>query len=288
MPTNCLLELAMRHPDAAEPQPKSVCAACREPSAGGKKSYASCVQIHLLRTIALFLFLLFVVQPIHGAERVPLHVERHAAGAPLTLGVPFPQGALDSPDYVRVVDAGGKEIVFQVTEVSTWEPADESIKWVWIFFFAGADTEYFVEFGEDVRREPTPGPKIEIINRQRENGFTQVTTGPLRFVVKKGEGGFLSEVFLDSDSDGFEEDDRLAGGVDGRGSFLDLVDENGIDPSKAVVHRMVVEKGSGPLTAIIRVDGEYRYGRENHYSAPFVTHIRMYPRNSRFSFGFKY
>jgi hypothetical protein len=58
------------------------------------------------------------------------------------------------------------------------------------------------------------------------------------------------------------------------------MDENGLDPSKAVVHRTVVEKGSGPLTAIVRVEGEYRYGREDHYAAPFVTRIHAYAGRS--------
>ncbi len=81
--------------------------------------------------VALIAFLLFVVQPIFSAERIPIHIKKHAVGAPLTLGIPVPEAVLYSPDHVRVLDENGEEIVSQVTEVSTWEPADESINWIW-------------------------------------------------------------------------------------------------------------------------------------------------------------
>ena len=37
-----------------------------------------------------------------------------------------------------------------------------------------------------------------------------------------------------------------------------------------------MERGSGPLHAIIRVDGEYRYSKPGHAPAPFVTRIHAY------------
>ena len=69
-------------------------------------------------------------------NRIPLKVEQPVAGAPLTFGIPFPQGALHSPDHVRVLTSRGREIPSQITEVTTWAPADNSIKWIWVFFFS--------------------------------------------------------------------------------------------------------------------------------------------------------
>ncbi len=137
--------------------------------------------------LLLVLFLQFSAQQVYGIERIPIQVQRHRVGAPITLGVPFPRGALTSPDCVRVVGHNGREILSQVTEVSTWEPAGESIKWAWVFFFAESDEKVFIEYGEDVARELNPSPRIDILNSQRDNGFIEVTTGPLRFKVKKGE-----------------------------------------------------------------------------------------------------
>ena len=90
----------------------------------------------------------------------------------------------------------------------------------------------------------------------------------------------MDEVFLDMGKDGFQETDRIVSSEAVRGSFLDLLGDEGLDPSKAMVHRMMVEKGSGPLTSIIRIEGEYVYERDGHHNAPFVTRIHAYAGQS--------
>ena len=212
--------------------------------------------------------------------QVPVRVERHTEGAPLVFGLPFPKGVLHSPEHVRVVTVDGREVPSQITEVSTWAPADGSIKWIWVFFFAGDADRYLVEYGAGVRRAPAPDTRVLVRNNQRANGMTEVSTGPLRFIVPRGEGGFLSEVALDLDDDGFDAADVIAEGVAGRGSFLDLLDDAGVDRSRAFVRRAVIEKGSGPLHAIVRVEGEYRYSRADNRPAPFVTRIHAYAGRS--------
>lgn len=209
------------------------------------------------------------------AGTVPLTVERHQPGAPITLGVPFPKGALESPDHVRVRDAAGAEVPAQVTEVSTWEPADPSVKWVWVFFFAGDGNRYTLEYGPGVRRARIAAP-IEPINNPRAGGLAELTTGPLRVVVRQGGTGFLTSVQLDLDGDGFTDADEIAAGPAQRGSFADVLDEAGVDPSQATILRTTLERGTGPLHAILRVDGEYRYGRGDNAASPFVTRIHAY------------
>ncbi|MGE0455116.1 MAG: hypothetical protein AB7O37_08575 [Vicinamibacteria bacterium] len=210
-----------------------------------------------------------------AATRVPIRVERHAPGAPLVFGLPFPKGALASPDHVRVLGPDGREIESQVTEVATWEPADPSIKWAWVFFFAGGGDRYAVEYGADVR--PTlPPHRIELVNNQRDKGLAEITTGPLRFVVRQGEGGFLRDVQLDLEGNGFDSADTIAEGPGARGSFLDLLDDAGLDASRASVRQTFIERGSGRLHAVLRVEGEYRYGRSDNDAAPFVLRIHAY------------
>lgn len=220
-------------------------------------------------------------------SRVPIHIEHSREGAPILLGLPFPKGALRSPDEVRVLVPDGREIPAQVTEVSTWEPADESVKWAWIFFFAEAFDTYIIEYGPGVRRlavraphaigAPTVGnARVSIVNNQGERGFAEITTGPLRLLVRKGEGGFLHRVDLDLEGHGFDASDVIAEGPVGRGSFLDLLDDAGLDPSRAFITRTVVEKGSGPLHAILRIEGEYRYARADNNPAPFVMRLHAY------------
>jgi len=185
---------------------------------------------------------------------VPLHVDA-VPGSPVVLGVPFPKGALHSPDHVRVVGSNGAEIPSQITEVSTWEPSDRSIKWVWVFFFADAADGYRLEYGPDVRREAAYAHGIIIKNNQRPAGGIEVTTGPLRITVdKRTAGGFLDRVEVNPDADGFGDEHLLATSPLGRGSFLDMIDDNGPDSSRAVIQQIFVDKGSGPLHTIIRIE----------------------------------
>ncbi len=215
-----------------------------------------------------------------GSQQIPLTIDNASPGAPITLGIPFPVGALHSPDHVRVIGENGQEIPSQITEVTTWGPADNSIKWIWVFFFAGDESEYILEYGTDVHRAPIAGDKIKIINGQRPRQLTEINTGPLQFKIRKGEGGFLDLVQLDLERDGFDGKDTIAVNPMARGSFLDLLDDAGIDPSKAVITRTVREKGSGPLHAIIKVEGTYFYEREDNRPSPFVIRIHAYAGKS--------
>jgi hypothetical protein len=239
----------------------------------------------LKRSLALILLFVLAAAAAPAAEavdQIPLTVESHRPGAPLTVGIPFPKGALASPDDVRLLNAQGEEIPAQVTQVTTWAPADPgSVKWIWVFFFAGEGDDYTLEHGPDVERAPLEGPRIRLRNDMRAGEGVTVNTGPLRFRVDQGEGGFLSEVTLDTDGSGrLDDDEVVATGPGARGSFLDLLDEAGIDSSRAVVRRTWIEKGSGPLHTIVRVEGTYRYDRSDNNPAPFTTRIHAYAGKS--------
>ena len=84
-----------------------------------------------------FYFLLFFGLSFNllASESFSINVKNSVKGAPITVGVPFPIGALSSPDNIKLVDSNGNEIPSQITEVSRWLPLEESVKWVWVFFF---------------------------------------------------------------------------------------------------------------------------------------------------------
>ena len=249
----------------------------------------------LLTVAGLFLFAMvfwlgFVEASIAQSTKIEVKVANHQVDQPQLFGVPVPKGELYSPDHVRVLNSNGQEIASQITKVSTWAPADESIKWLWVFFFTDEGDRYSVEYGDNVRNGRLYDQTLSVRNNQRPNGEVDVNTGPLRFVVRKGEGGgwmntpagsgFLDMVQLDLDGDGFEESETIATGIPGRGSFLDLVNDEGEDVSKAVVIRTVKELGSGPLHAIIRIEGEYHYSRPDHPKAPFLMRIQAFAGKS--------
>ncbi|MEX2572064.1 MAG: hypothetical protein WD737_12255 [Gemmatimonadota bacterium] len=230
--------------------------------------------------IAGFLLLLPTLLLAQSGQ-VPITVEEERPGAPVTFGIPFPEGELYSVDHVRVLTRDGGEIASQITPVTTWLPADESIKWIWIDFFLDGSGQYLVEYGEDVRRAVEVASPIQLVNNQRDGGGAEINTGTLRFTVEKRNGsGFIDQVEFNPAGTGFLDEHLIAQGIPGRGTFLDLIDDAGPDESSAVVHQQFIERGSGPLHAIIRVEGEYQYERPDHPASPFVTYIHAYAGKS--------
>ncbi|HLR31028.1 MAG TPA: hypothetical protein VK074_00970 [Fodinibius sp.] len=234
----------------------------------------------VLTASLLFVFLTTLSPDSAFGQSIPVTVENNVEGAPQMFGLPIPKGELYSPDHVRVLNSRGQEIPSQITQVSTWEPADNSIKWIWVFFFSEKGSDYTVEFGQDIRNALDYNRKIYVKNNQRSSGGITVDTGVLRFTIKRGGSGFFDKVELDTERDGFDSDDVIATGTEGRSSFLDLVDDAGVDRSHAVIPKTVKELGSGPLHSIIRIEGEYRYEREDNNPAPFITRIHTYAGKS--------
>lgn len=214
------------------------------------------------------------------SEKLPLIIENNIAGAPQLLGVPFAKGKLLPSDNIRVLNDSGVEIPSQITIVTTWEPSSESIKWIWVFFFSENSNNYSLEFGKDVVRKEFAGERVVVENNQRPYGRVKVNTGPLQFIINRLGGGFLDKVVLDTDRNGFDKEDLIGESSKTRGNFLDILDQAGIDSSKVKITNTVLEKGSGPLHAIIRIEGNYLYSRKDNNTSPFVLRIHAYAGKS--------
>ncbi len=222
------------------------------------------------RILAAVVWIVFPA--IASAASIPLNVDRVTRDTPVTFGVPFPKGALQSPDHVRVLDERGVEIPSQITEVTSWAPADPSIQWIWVDFLTEGSKQYRLEYGTAVRRTVAVANPLRIVNSQRPAGGIDVDTGAIRFHVTRGEGGFIENAELVTRAGAI----KALKSPGGRGSFLDLLDDAGKDASRAVVTFTTIEKGSGPLHAILRIEGEYRYARPDNRPAPFITRIHVW------------
>jgi hypothetical protein len=232
-------------------------------------------------TILIACFLVTSCETKESGKQVKITIENNTLGAPVTLGIPFPKGELYSPDHIRLLTSEGIEIPCQTTEVANWGPLDDSIKWVWVFFFSEEESDYVLEYGDSIvpiRSEE----KIVSTNNMRPEGGIDVNTGPLSFSIHKMGNGFLDEVYLDSDKNGAFEERELIGSSpeENRGSFLDLLDDAGIDASKAVINEVFREKGSGPMHNIFRIEGTYRYNRPDNNLSPFTMLLHAYAGKS--------
>ena len=82
------------------------------------------------------------------------------------------------------------------------------------------------------------------------------------------------------DRNGFDDKDVIAESSKTRGSFLDILDASGVDTSNVKINNSILEKGSGPLHAIIRIEGDYVYKNKDNNSSPFVLRIHAYAGKS--------
>ncbi|MFT4832759.1 MAG: hypothetical protein ACI815_002419 [Psychroserpens sp.] len=237
--------------------------------------------MRLLITILLTCFLLKSCGTPESTKKVEIKVENNRIGAPVTLGIPFPKGELYSVDHLRLLTSEGVEIPCQTTEVANWGPLDDSVKWVWVFFFSEEGTEYVLEYGDSIVPIRTE-EKIVSSNNMRPQGGISVNTGPLSFSIHKMGNGFLDEVYLDSNKNGeFEESEIIGSSPEkNRGTFLDLLDDAGIDASKAVINEVFREKGSGPMHNIFRIEGTYTYNRKDNNLSPFTMYLHAYAGKS--------
>lgn len=232
--------------------------------------------------ILLLTVLFFTISLNASAKKqLPIKIENNKNGAPITLGIPFPKGELYSVDNIRMLNSKGIEIPSQTTEVTTWEPADNSIKWIWVFFFTDESPDYTLEYGEGVYAMNLTH-QIVSTNNMRPKGGIIVDTGTLKFNINKQGQGFLDEVYLDRNGDkNYSEDELIASAPEEkRGTFLDILDDNGIDLSKAIINEVFREKGSGPLHTIFRIEGTYKYNKEDNNNSPFTIRIHAYAGKS--------
>ncbi len=230
--------------------------------------------------LLIITFLLALSYNSSAAEKLVINVKNYAPGSPVLLGIPFPKGTLYSPDNVRLLNKDGVEILSQSNTVTTWKPADHSIKWLWVFFFTEESNEYYLEYGEDVRMTVFPEKPLIFKCNQRTNGFAEINTGNMLLRIQKGGSGFIDRLQFNKNMDGFDEDDMVLTGIPERGTFMDYLDDQGLDGSKAVIRQYFIERGSGPLHAILRIEGEYEFEQPGHENSPFVTYIHAYAGKS--------
>lgn len=129
----------------------------------------------------------FQVQAPKGtadAGRVPVRL-LNAPGAtlrnaPMTVGVPFPRGALLEGNRIRLVDETGAAVALQTRVSARWSRFGY-VKWLLCDFTAdldGAPREWFLEFGPEL--EPLPGADTGITVTQRPDAVPAVDAGRLR------------------------------------------------------------------------------------------------------------
>ncbi len=208
------------------------------------------------------------VTGVATSGRVPLlllnEVEAVIDNAPMTVGVPFPHGALWDADNVRLVDENGVEIPLQTEVTGRWSRFG-SVKWLLCDFtadFNGGPRTVFLEFGPQVERVV----RDPIIVSTADAGFPAIDAGRLQ-VTNEG-------IAYDFNGDG-----RLVPILNPsalRGAFVSHEDGR-VFTVPAGVETAVEEIGSEK--AVIRSTGWYVEEATGEKFCQFVTRI-VFHRNS--------
>ncbi|MCA1808420.1 MAG: hypothetical protein LC725_03000 [Lentisphaerae bacterium] len=114
--------------------------------------------------------------------KIPLRILNepgaHIDHAPMTVGVPFPRGALFDPARVRLVDEAGKEIPVQTMVTGRWSRFG-AVKWLLCDFtvsLKGKGTTVLLEYGPEIRRRAVAPMQVT----ETDQGFPALDSGRIR------------------------------------------------------------------------------------------------------------
>jgi hypothetical protein len=181
--------------------------------------------------IAAFIF----ITPLHAQQTCPLIVN-DVSGVegpwPLVGGIPLPQGAIEGPDDLRILDAAGRDVAAQIEITATYR--DGSPRWALVSMMAPVDGEYVAEIGGGTASGPAEGVVLSPID-----GGYEVQTGAAVYAVTAA--GLIAQ---GSSLDGAE-----AFAIDNQG-------RRAVAGGDAAGIEVVVLK-DGPIRTVLRTEGDY-------------------------------
>lgn len=115
--------------------------------------------------------------PVSRTRRASLALQGRRSGPsawPVSVGVPFPRGAVGSTTQLRLLDGRRRELPLQARPLALWP--DDSVRWALLDFEGDGREGLSVQYGRDVCPEPVPTP---LTATPSETGIA-VNTGPMR------------------------------------------------------------------------------------------------------------
>lgn len=142
--------------------------------------------------------------------RVPLVVREWAGlarlGEPVSTGIPFAPGALCSCDKLAIFDETGKRLPAQFTPLARWP--DGSVRWLLCDWLASVPSRGRAQYALGEQAGSPPETPLRL---KEDDGQYAVTTGSLRFTVRKRQFDLLHQVWMDRDGNGeFGEEELMA------------------------------------------------------------------------------
>ena len=209
-----------------------------------------------LRTLSITL-LVVVAAPAARALNVTLTVTDTSGvkrlAEPCHSGIPLPPGAVTDVSKLRLANARGRPVAAQFRAISRRAGGD--VAWVAVSFLA--DVPGRGSAGYRLTDSGTAAQVRRPLQLTDAEDSLSVITGPLNVVIPKDAFAGLGQVWLDRNGDGkFVEDELAAAGgalvIEGIDGQTYRSDKDLVGP----VSVKVIE--SGPLRALVRIDGEMK------------------------------
>ena len=115
---------------------------------------------------------------------------RLTAREPITLGVPFPRGAVRDTARLTLADRNGDPVPMDAIVTERWP--DGSVRWALVDFVASSAGLHHARYRLSLDGTPRPGPHA--VRVETAGASLQVHTGPARFTVASGGQAIFEEV----------------------------------------------------------------------------------------------
>jgi hypothetical protein len=184
----------------------------------------------------------------------------------LSFGVPWARGTLQKGQALALTTSDGKALPVQTWPLASWP--DGSIKWMGLATVAGPSAVQ----GAVVTTAAAPTPAGPVVRVRRSETQLAIDTGALRCVIDNWGGALIQSLSID-------------GREVARNGQLVCILQNGPDgdPAEAPpreeflghIDKVTLEQ-SGPVRAVVKIEGEHRGLKSQRAWLPFVVRLYFY------------
>jgi hypothetical protein len=228
---------------------------------------------------SLLIISLLLSIPSFSAPIVPLSVFERAGLArtdePVLMGVPLPESLYSDISIFALKDESGNVIPCEFRAANKWFRDKQSIRWLHIDFQTSlaANQNKTVYLCDEPASHAVSGSKLSVTDLGTK---IQVTTGPLRFTVKKQNFNLFDEAWIDESGGGTFDDAHKIIASHNKGFSLLTTGGERYYASNDNSMALTVER-QGPMAVVLRAEG---YLKNSSGSALFWFDCRIYAYNN--------
>lgn len=199
-------------------------------------------------------------------ERFPVRVDwpddPGLVRSPVTFGVPFADGALDTVEHARLITADGAVVPAQFEATATWWRKDGAVRWALVSATLERGIDYFIEYGTQVSAPQPQGMTVT----ETDDAIT-IDTGPLQVTISRTRPTLLDSATVDGQA--------IITPEDATANLPTVVGGDGTEYPAAANGLQVSFVRRGPQETVIRREGWYTSAAGERY-CQFITYTWFY------------